>query len=88
VDHLQATDSGLPSGTNPRSYGAWFNAPAGTVNAVLLSWGTTSTGHAAALIDANGTLAFASAGDVVSSGIRVGDGQWHHFAVVEDNTAP
>ncbi len=86
-NHLQATDSGLPSGTNPRSYGAWFNAPAGTVNAVLLSWGTTSTGHAAALIDANGTLAFASAGDVVSSGIRVGDGQWHHFAVVEDNTA-
>ena len=86
-NHLQATDAGLPSGTNPRSYGAWFNAPAGTVNAVLLSWGTTSTGHAAALIDANGTLAFASAGDVVSSGIRVGDGQWHHFAVVEDNTA-
>lgn len=84
---LGATDTGLPSGTNARSFGIWFNT-ASTASQTFLSWGTTGTAHAAVFVDGTtGRLHSASGADQIQSGIGVSDGQWHHALVVEDNSA-
>lgn len=84
---LFSTDAGLPSGLNPRSYGAWFKTIG--LSGGIISWGTMSTQHVALLYDTlnnGGVIQSRNGGDAVS-GPLVSDGKWHFAAVVEDNNA-
>lgn len=83
---LGSSDTGFPSGTSARSYGAWFNT-SGVLAAAqnLVAWGTTATAHASAFVENTGLLTAKSGADVIT-GPFVADGRWHHFAVVEENS--
>jgi hypothetical protein len=81
------TDTGLPSGLAPRSYGCWIRVAASpsTVYAIL-NWGTISTGEARIDIVSSGIIRSLSNGDAVS-GPYVCDGMWHFIVAAEDNGA-
>lgn len=82
-----ATDTGLPSGTNVRSYGAWFVChPAMAAVMVLMGWGTPGAGRAVTYVHTSGHLRTISGADDVQIA-TVADGRIHHFVMVEDNAA-
>jgi hypothetical protein len=83
---LAATDAGLPSGLNARSYGCWFKTTT-LVAAGIIGWGTVSTADARLWIFSDGRLYSSSGGDQSASGPYMADGQWHYVVVAEDNTA-
>jgi hypothetical protein len=81
---LSATDAGLPAALAARSYGCWFKATTtGGGSAALMAWASSGT---FTYIIAAGTVAAASGADTIT-GPYVLDGQWHHYAVTEDNAA-
>lgn len=83
---LSATDAGLPSGTNPRTYGGWFKIPT-AASWALMGWGTTSTADARLTTTAGGLLMFTSGSDQPASTSFVADGRWFWAAVTEDFNA-
>jgi hypothetical protein len=81
---LSSTDVGLPSGTNPRTYGCWFKTT--TLAAMtFIGWGTASTGHTSLGMISIGHLRAESSGDHIT-GPFVADGRWHFAVVVEENS--
>ncbi len=79
---LQATDTGLPSGTSDRSYGLWFNSGA-IANQNLMGW--ANNGIRMYLNATSGTISSDSGADAIA-GPMVSDGQWHHAVVTETNS--
>jgi hypothetical protein len=78
---LSSTDAGLPSGTNPRSWGCWFKTQnAGAAS--LLACGTTN--QALIHIAAGGSISSLSGADQIT-GPNVADGEWHFVVAVEYN---
>lgn len=84
--HLVASDSGMPSGLNPRTYGLWLKSTA--QNTAIMGWGTYNTAHALIYTanTAGGPLGVSSGADNMT-GPPIADGLWHFVVVVEDNTA-
>lgn len=83
-----ATDTGLPSGTNVRSYGGWVKT-ADQTSFTFLAWGTVANG--VSMISNAGMLQAKNAADLTPSaalsGVYIADGRWHHIVIVEDSTA-
>jgi len=80
---LSATDAGLPSGTNARSYGCWFKTASTAVQGIV-GWGS-GFGDVRLTIETNGLIAWSTTDTV--GGVFASDGQWHHAIVTEDNAA-
>jgi hypothetical protein len=82
---LSATDAGLPSGTNARSYGCWFKTTrTDATTQSVVAYG--ASGQGVSTHTQNGALNNSCAGDAIV-GPFVADGQWHQFVVIEDNAA-
>lgn len=80
------TDAGLPSGTDSRSYGAWFKTTAAPASGqVIMGFGTNNSD--ARIYTQNNNIAQNNVGDVITGPIGVNDGKWHQVIMVEDNTA-
>jgi len=89
---LAASDAGLPSGLSPRSYGAWVKVGSSIAVQGLISWGAGSSSASGVWLG----LATASFRNLYSQSVASGlditgpdivDANWHHVAVVEEDTA-
>ena len=79
---LTATDTGLPSGLNPRSFGCWFKSSYAGNFQGLVGWGSS----AEQLSLSNGGSLIVRSGGNDLTGPFVADGQWHFGVCTEDNT--
>lgn len=79
---LSSTDTGLPAGTTPRSYGGWIKSIATDV--AIMGWGTISTNDITLGITGGGIRAWNGADSII--GPYISDGMWHHIVVTEENT--
>jgi len=79
---LSATDTGLPSGLNARTYGMWFKYT-GAGGGNLLNFGTYTT--ADVRVTNTGAMFAMNSGDNLQSPTSLNDNTWHHMVVVEDN---
>lgn len=90
---LISSDTGLPSGTGPRSYGLWFNTLGNSgQDLVLMSWGLNATWANVEVLyvdDTTSSGALKSRAFISNDlmGGFVADGQWHFAVVVEDGSA-
>jgi hypothetical protein len=83
---MQASDAGLPSGTNARSYGLWFKMTvASTTSMGLVAYGTMPSSRDVLFVN-NGAIYQITASDQIG-GSPVADGEWHLATVVIDNAA-
>lgn len=82
--YLQASDTGLPSGTSDRSYGGYFQTFSSGPGNGFMGWGSYSA-NCARLIQLNGVVAAMSDADQLT-GVWIADGLWHHLVVAETNT--
>lgn len=81
---LSATDTGLPTGTSPRSFGAWFKNTNFSGYPMIISWGGGSAGYMS--LESDGRLKVVMPGmQTAVYGPFVGDGLWHHAVYVEEN---
>lgn len=83
VQSLSSTDTGLPSGTTSRSYGAWFKTLQATSSAIV-SWGGAGTSAQAIWVNGAGIVVARSISDDLT-GLFVADGNWHFVVVTEEN---
>ena len=83
--YLSATDTGLPSGLNSRSYGCWYKSGPIVGNSGIFGYGG-SGGTAAFWVGTGGQLVGRCGSDDMS-GPYITDGIWHHFVEVDDNNA-
>lgn len=83
--NLYATDTGMPSGLSPRSYGGWFKVVANPTSRTVMSWGTP-TGGPVIGVNNTGNLFSINYGIDQINGPFVADGRWHHVVVTESNT--
>jgi len=83
---LTSADTGLPSGTQSRSYGIWFKSLA-AVNGGMIGWGTDGSADAKIVLLSTGLVRSDSGADSFSSQNSYNDGRWHHAVAVEDNAA-
>lgn len=89
-DQFLGTDTGLPSGTNTRSFGCWFRTSTVSNSPALLSWGSSgiTTASQCLWLNAQGAVVLRDQGGNDITGPFVCDGNWHFVAAVEDNSAP
>lgn len=80
---LQANDTGLPSGTQSRSYGLWIKSTSATAAGVLC-WGTLSTADSRIIVSTV-VSSFNGADSITGPGIV--DSLWHFVVATEDNLA-
>lgn len=88
-DQLLGTDTGLPSGTNSRSFGCWFKTSVVSNGPALISWGSsgTTTATHCLWINAQGLLTLREQSSSVDlAGPFVCDGKWHFVCAVEENS--
>jgi hypothetical protein len=87
---LQATDTGLPSGTASRSYGLWLKYLATTGTRGVMGWGASASSTAAQMLyvlndGVNDGILIARNIDNNVGGVYAGDGKWHFVVVTEEN---
>lgn len=83
---FSATDTGLPSGTNSRTYGVWFWTSIQTA-ATIMAWGTAAGNVARLSITGSNTgLIAAVNGADSTTTFFVADGAPHWAVVTEENT--
>ncbi|MEE9402250.1 MAG: LamG-like jellyroll fold domain-containing protein, partial [Desulfobacteria bacterium] len=96
-DYVQATDYAGVTGSTSRTLTAWIKTAWFKTNPgdkrPLFSWGTKTTGSAwnVALrkLDEQQTVLFLGVvGGNVYGSVNLGDGQWHHIAIVLDEAPP
>lgn len=82
-----ATDTGLPSGTNTRSFGCWFKCGVVSNSPALISWGSsgTTTATECLWINAQGAITLRDQAGSDVTGPFVADGRWHFAVAVEEN---
>jgi hypothetical protein len=83
-----ATDAGLPTGLQSRSYGCWIKTANASGVPGVIGWGASNSSTAGAVVGTTSGAIYSQsgAGDTIT-GPFVADGQWHHVVAVEDNTA-
>jgi hypothetical protein len=80
AQNLTATDTGLPSGVNPYSYGYWIKMQTAASNPSPGGW--SGTYHWVG----GGYLTSRSLGDDINTNFFVNDGQWHFIVSTGENT--
>lgn len=78
---LSSTDTGLPSGTSPRSLGCWFKTNIVGLQG-LIGWGTMATAMSQLRIGTTGSIVGENGTDTML-GPYVCDGKWHHAVLIE-----
>ncbi|PIF44794.1 putative secreted protein (Por secretion system target) [Chryseobacterium sp. 52] len=91
-DYIQTNFPGV-LGSNSRTVEAWIKTTATSGENLIVSWGSDSVNGGRFTIRLNTTsgiskLRVENKGGGVNGNITVNDGNWHHIAVVYDNSAP
>lgn len=91
--YLSATDAGLPSGLNPRSFGVWFKTNSTVAAKILMGWGTNAGGRHLLYVTASNhatqpdRLAYDDGVTALYSPAALDDSIWHFAVCVVDNTS-
>lgn len=86
TQRFTATDTGLPSGTSPTSYGCWIKCSNGVASALyIITWGTTNGTNDNRLYLVQGNITFGNGGGTPVAGPFIADGNWHFVVVTQEN---